>query len=215
MITGIDVSGWQPKIDWSQVAAAGHAFAFVKATEGVTGVSSRFAEQRREARRAGLMVGAYHFARPETDAVSQAEHFCHVVMGDPRPGDLPPVLDFELAERGAPADQLCGWAMAWLERVERLTSRWPVIYTGPSFWRARLLPAGRAALDLTSWTLWEAHHTDDPAPMPMRDAPDWHWAFWQHSHEGVVPGIAGRVDLNRFRGTLAELRILACLGGTS
>ena len=27
------------------------------------------------------------------------------------------------------------------------------------------------------------------------------WTFWQYTSDGVVPGISGRVDLNRYNGT--------------
>ena len=47
LLAGIDVSAWQTHIDWRKVAEAGHAFAFVKATEGAGYVSPTFREQQK------------------------------------------------------------------------------------------------------------------------------------------------------------------------
>lgn len=74
-ITGIDVSAWQPRIDWAKVVAAGHRFAYLKATEGERYVSPVYREQAAGAKAAGLLVGAYHFARPDADATDDADRF--------------------------------------------------------------------------------------------------------------------------------------------
>lgn len=80
LLTGIDVSAYQPHIDWRAVAAGGDSFAFVKATEGASYVSPTFREQRDGAKAAGLLVGAYHFARWERDdPEAQAEHFARTI----------------------------------------------------------------------------------------------------------------------------------------
>ena len=80
LLTGIDVSAYQPHIDWRAVAAGGDSFAFVKATEGARYVSPVFRVQRDTAKGAGLLVGAYHFARWERDdPEAQAEHFARTI----------------------------------------------------------------------------------------------------------------------------------------
>ena len=50
--------------------------------------------------------------------------------------------------------------------------------------------------------LWIAHWTTASAPTVPADA--WGgngWSFWQYTSSGSVPGITGRVDLDRFNGT--------------
>jgi GH25 family lysozyme M1 (1,4-beta-N-acetylmuramidase) len=50
--------------------------------------------------------------------------------------------------------------------------------------------------------LWIAHWT--PATAPIVPGLNWGgrgWTFWQYTSDGVVPGITGRVDLNRYNGT--------------
>lgn len=211
MITGIDVSAWQPHIDWSQVAAAGHRFAYLKATEGERYTSPVFAAQWDGAQRAGVYVGAYHFAQPDEDATDDADRFVEALGARLGFGALDPVLDLETTN-GLDPLRLCLWARQWIERVEALTSRWPILYTGPSFWRWRMLPAGQPALDLTSWRLWQAQY-GVAGPSPMQDALAWRPLIWQHTGSGACPGIDGHVDLNRWLGSEDDLRQAA--GGTA
>ena len=49
-VRGLDVSGYNPHVDWKATAAEGAAFAYVKATEGVSYTSSYFAQQYNGAR---------------------------------------------------------------------------------------------------------------------------------------------------------------------
>lgn len=221
-ITGIDVSAFQPRIDWPQVAAAGHAFAFIKFTEGNGWVSKIAKAQWHHAKAVGLLRGPYHFARwdtdgdPVLDALDEARGFYDVV-GPLAAGDLPPVLDLEWirGEKRDP-DELALWALTFLAECERLFVRLPIIYTGPSFWRYCLLPDRQnRSLELTRYILWQVDYNNSP-PTPMRGV-DWPWTFWQHTGKGRCTGITdakGRpadVDLNKFAGTIDDLRELAAL----
>lgn len=216
-ITGIDVSAFQPVIDWQQVAAAGHRFAFIKFTEGNGWVSKYAKRQWEEAKAAGLLRGPYHFARWETagdpiaDALAEAQHFFEAV-GPLALGDLPPVLDLEwIAGQKRNADELALWALTFLEECTRLFGRSPIVYTGPSFWRYCLLPDKRnLSLELAHYTLWIVDYGGKAAPRPMHGV-EWPWHFWQHTGSGTCPGIAGKCDLNRFVGSEDDLRALACL----
>jgi lysozyme len=47
--------------------------------------------------------------------------------------------------------------------------------------------------------LWVAHWTTGVAPIvPGANWGGDGWTFWQYTSDGVVPGITGRVDLNRY-----------------
>jgi hypothetical protein len=65
---GIDVSHWQGSVDWDRVRAAGKRFVFLKSSESTDYVDPTYASNRSEARAAGLLVGAYHFAQPGTQS---------------------------------------------------------------------------------------------------------------------------------------------------
>lgn len=209
-VIGVDVSQYQREPDFAACASAGYSFAIAKATEGAGWTDKTFARNWQAIRAAGLIRGAYHFGRPASDPIKQADHFAKV-MGPLGPGDLPPALDLEAHDDLKPL-ALVEWTIAFLEHIEAITGRWPMLYTGPGFWQRRLKPAGDAALKLTSWPYWTAQYHERPEP----DARPWaRWTIWQHSGHGKVPGFSGDVDLNRFNGTLDDLRTLACLGGTA
>jgi GH25 family lysozyme M1 (1,4-beta-N-acetylmuramidase) len=199
-VDGIDVSYHQGWIDWWQVAAAGKRFAFVRATAGTLTADTAYAANRSGARAAGLAVGSYHFANPDTapnDAMNEANWFlwnAPIVSGD-----LIPVLDFEVANGLDPAS-LTAWAQTWLTQVSAETGVRPIIYTTPHFWSSSMAD--------TDWfarngypVLWIANWTS--ASQPAVPAGGWGgsgWSFWQHSSTGTVPGIGGAVDLDRFNG---------------
>ena len=200
MTDGIDISHWQGAISWPAVASAGKKFAFMKATESTDYVDPTYVSNRLQARGAGLYVGAYHFAQPDIavgDAVAEADHF--IFAGTPARGDLLPVLDLERTGGLAPA-ALTAWVQAYVGRIyERIGVR-AVIYVSPNFWKNNMAD--------TTWfaangygILWVAHWTAGTTPLvPAANWAGASWTFWQYTSDGAVPGITGRVDLDRFHG---------------
>ena len=81
---------------------------------------------------AGLIRGAYHFGRPGSDAVTQANFFVDTVR--PMSGDLQLVLDLEQTDGKTPA-QIWAWTQMFCARVKTRTGRPAIIYTGYFFWR--------------------------------------------------------------------------------
>jgi GH25 family lysozyme M1 (1,4-beta-N-acetylmuramidase) len=209
-VEGLDVSGHQNArgaISWTKVKNAGQSFVFIKATEGQTYTDQYYSANSSGAAAAGLLRGAYHFARPDSsagDAVGEARHFIGVAGTSPA-GHLPPVLDLEDAG-GLSTTALVAWTKAFLREVERLTGRVPIIYTGPSFWQSKM---GNST-QFKNYPLWLAQYTTGQPTVPG----GWPaYTFWQNTSSFTVPGITGNVDHNVFRGTLAQLRQLAAGSG--
>lgn len=214
-VTGIDVASWQhptgQPIDWRAVRGAGHAFAFIKATEGPSSpgggryTNPWFNQDWVGAGSAGLYRGAYHYAQPTAntaDAIGDARHFIAATGVMNGPGDLPPVLDLE-EHNGLSRAEVVAWSRAWLDEVQRLTGRQPIIYTGPWFWNTYV---GSTAF--TNYRLWIASYTSAPGPGPLPGG--WPaWTIWQWTSSGIVPGIVGLVDMNRFCCSLSTLAALA------
>ncbi|MFL5755490.1 MAG: glycoside hydrolase family 25 protein [Chloroflexota bacterium] len=191
----------QGTIDWQQVASAGKRFAFVRATAGTLTADTAYAANRSGARAAGLAVGSYHYANPDTatnDASNEASWFLRnatIVSGD-----LLPVLDLEVSN-GLDAASLTTWAQTWLTQVSAATGVRPIIYTTPSFWASSMADTDWFARNGYT-VLWIANWTT--ASRPAVPAGNWGgngWRFWQHSSAGSVPGITTAVDLDRFNGT--------------
>jgi GH25 family lysozyme M1 (1,4-beta-N-acetylmuramidase) len=218
--TGPDVSNYQhpngAAIDWNQVRSSGSTFTFIKATEGPSGgggyyTNPWFASDWSAAGRVGLLRGAYHFAQPQyplDSALAQARYFVSVTGTMQGAADLPPVLDLETTG-GLPPGDLATWTSTWLQEVQRLTGRRPIIYTGYYFWNDSV---GSTAF--SGYRLWMARYTSAPSPTPLPMS--WStWSFWQFTDAANVPGIVGGVDLSRFCCPSSSLLALGSSGGGS
>lgn len=209
VVSGIDVSHFQGVVDWNAVAAQGIAFAFAKATEGTGWTDARFAGNWDGMKEGGIIRGAYHFFRPATPAADQAAHFVGIVKSI-EAGDLPPVLDVEEATTktghsewdDVRVDQRVSVVLTWLQEVEQLLGRKPILYTRRGFVENILGDPG----PLTNYPLWVAHYTT--AAIPAVPEGWTGWTFWQYSQSGHVGGIETDVDLDRFNGSLAALQDL-------
>lgn len=201
-VLGVDVSAWNPNINWPRVKMAGRDFVFIKATEGSSYVSSTFAGDWAEAKAAGILRGAYHYFRPSVDPVEQAEIFLKT-MGELDADDLPALFDWEEDDGLSAAIQI-ERAKTWLLLVEKATGKIPIIYTGPSFWNSLGNPSSfiRHSLFIANYQV----------NCPWIPAPWSKWTFWQHTDQGIVDGSPGELDLDHFNGTLEELRRFARYG---
>jgi GH25 family lysozyme M1 (1,4-beta-N-acetylmuramidase) len=201
---GIDVSKWNGTIKWAKVAGAGYRFAFGKATEGTNYNDPTYTANRNGSEAAGLVFGAYHFARPAgsgfatvtASAITQANHF--LAIAGPQPGELPPVLDLETTAN-LPTARLLAWTLAWLDQIYARTGVEPFLYTSPNFWKANLGNSTAAAAAGTP--LWVAHWTS--ATQPLVPAANWNgagWTFWQWTNCLSIPGINHCTDGDRMKG---------------
>ena len=163
---GPDVSSWQhvdgTGIDWFQVKASGHEFAMVKATESLNYVNPYFIQDCLVMRAAGVSRGAYHYADVRQSPEAQAAFYSAIVLGINGPGDLPPVLDLEDA-KGLPAGQVIDWTHRYLNTVQALTGRQPIIYTYPNFWRTQMANT----TEFNHYPLWIADYNGQNAPGPL------------------------------------------------
>jgi GH25 family lysozyme M1 (1,4-beta-N-acetylmuramidase) len=195
---GLDVSHWQGTVNWTKVARAGRRFVFLKATDDVDYRDPTFVTNRAGARSNGLLVGAYHFARPDPspgDARQEALFF--VSVANPQPGDLLPVLDME-TKKHLDQEEVTRWARAWVAEVRELTGVTPLVYTSPYGWLTRTGDTRLLARD--GAPLWVAHWGVSSPTVPAGDWDGHGWVVWQHTSSGHVRGISGRVDLDRLAG---------------
>ena len=203
--SGVDVSYYNGTIDWARVNAAGNEFAFIRISDGTGFRDPQFTANWAGARAAGMVRGIYQFFRPTQDVAAQADMVIAAV-GTPAPGDLPPVIDVEATGSLSPAT-LASKVRAWVDRVKAGTGLDPIVYTGKYFWRDQV----GGPTSFAGNALWIAQYT---SLCPDLTAPWDTWAFWQYSESGKVAGMSGAVDLDRFNGSLDELRALAGGSGT-
>jgi GH25 family lysozyme M1 (1,4-beta-N-acetylmuramidase) len=226
-VEGLDVSASQGTVDWTAVQKSGRAFAFIKATQGDYYTSKDWASQWSGARTAGLLRSPYHFFDPTVDGVVQAKYFLNVV-GTLGPGDLPPMLDIECPtassqDASAPDCEYggtspdSGWVDAatlnqrihdWLHYVAGQTGRTPIVYS----YNAWFQDSGMDSTTLSgSYPFFVAWPTTTKCYTVGSGNSFTSAAFWQWNVTGSAPGVTGAVDLDRFVGTLEELRHLADL----
>ncbi|MCD0489421.1 glycoside hydrolase family 25 protein [Pedobacter sp. MC2016-14] len=200
-VHGIDVSYYQGKIDWKKVRSMKEddvkiSFAIIKASEGIMSVDPYFQRNWREAAKAGIICGAYHFFRPQKSGDWQARFFLQTVKFEQ--GDLPPVVDIEQLN-GVSPKQMRKALADFLEHVENKTGVKPIIYTGLSFYKDYL----RGHFD--EYPLWIAHYYQSALNLDATT----NWILWQHSDKARINGINHVVDFNAFRGdSLAFQQIL-------
>ncbi len=196
---GIDVSRYQGAIDWQQIANADVKFAYIQISRSLTDLDVRFDYNWKRAKEVGILRGAYQRFQPDQDVIGQANVFLNK-LGPFQAGDLPPLLDVE-DDGGLSPTVIAQKVRQWIDHVEPRVGVKPIIYTGFYFWRDKV-----GSADFSAYPLWIANYS---ATCPL--VPDkWtRWAFHQYSSNAVLPGItANTVDVNKFNGTLAELKAL-------
>jgi MYXO-CTERM domain-containing protein len=206
-VEGIDVSHWDGTVDWTQVKGDGRVFGIAKATQGTYYEDDQFAANWAAMKGAGVIRGAYHFLDYINDPVQQADYFVNMLnqSGGLEPGDLPPVLDVEdVPESGGGYETIdLSVVLPWLERVECLTGKKPIIYSS-----ARIMDPENPPAALAGYPLWVANYTSGCPDLPALWSS---WSFWQYSSTGSVAGLADAVDVDRFNGSLSALQAFAHL----
>ena len=155
----------------------------------------------REARQAGLEVGAYHFFDYKKEGVAQAQHFLETVRSTSgEDGLLRLVVDVEcLKSIGTSNHERARDRLhALLDELYRETGRYPMIYTSQTMWN-RVVGGPRS---FGRYPLWVACWKCRSLYMPK----GWtEWQFWQvgtYRYSGL-----GGLDGNVFHATsLSRLR---------
>src|SRR4051812_1112455 len=211
---GVDVSHFQNEsgIDparWQQLATEGRSFAYIKATEGLTGPDdATMSTNVSRASTAGIFNGVYHFAhaenRPTTaGAVPEADHFLTFAGSAIGPGKLRPVIDVEGSNQNLTAAALTDWVIAFINRVEavRGPAAEPIIYTTSFFTTSRF------DTRIANYDLWIRNNFGDPQtgnPTGLGMFND--WLLWQYN-VGSAGGISP-IDLDVLHSESASLNSL-------
>lgn len=190
-VRGIDVSAHNGMMNFEAAAADGIEFVFIKASEGTDFRDSNFRLNYDKAREAGIMVGAYHYFRFDSDGVDQAVNLLGAV-GD-RQLDIGIAVDVEEEgnARGVPVDSI---KMRLRDMTEYLNLRgWRVtFYSNRDGYYDLLMP------EMEGMPIWICSFYSTPL--------EGEWTFWQYDHRGKVSGVRGDVDLDAFGGSREDWR---------
>ena len=189
MIKGIDVSAWQGDINWQAVKAAGIGFAIIKAGGSDDGIytDSRFEQNYKGAKAAGIPVGAYWFVgkacTSSYDGKADAERFIKLLKG--KQFEYPVYMDCEVtapaAKKGA-----TDAAIAFCEELEKAGYYAGIYGSTYSTFESRLDDSR-----LQAYAHWVAQYADSCTYSGKVGI-----GIWQYSSTGYVNGIYGDVDMN-------------------
>ena len=185
---GIDVSGWQGNIDYSEVASSGIEIVYMKASEGTSFVDPYFNQNYTNAKANGLKVGFYHYltARSNSEAVAEANFFVSTISG--MTPDCRLAMDFE-SFGNLSVEEINEIGLTFMQTVESLSGKEMVIYSDTSN-ASNIFGGG-----LTNYPLWVAQYeVEEPTPNGNWDS----WVGWQYTDAGEISGINGYVDRDRF-----------------
>ena len=171
-LLGLDVSAWQGSISqttWNNLRGVDNRqFVFARASRGgTTGVDKKnggypandntaftlsqryddpyFVQNVNRATAAGMLVGSYHFARPDiitttsnsggiaNTAADEADHFIQMAGAFMRPGYLPPTFDLEAGDTIRTDNELTQYAIDFSNRIYDVMRIRPMIYINGNY----------------------------------------------------------------------------------
>lgn len=239
-VLGTDISYWNseiPQTGWNTAYSTGNRkFAQLRATRGgTTGVDQkagfpggsglqtlsqryddpRFVQNLKRATTAGLIVGPYHYARPDVagnTGADEADHMIQMAGAWMRPGYTMPMYDMEAGGAGNAQAQ---FAIDFSARICAVMQIRPCIYVGGSYSSAlqndtatlrdqlaKPQSATPSVVGPAFSMLWNPRYattpdvqTDNPKDTyagfygPWDDYGDPNpWSFWQYSSSVAIPG---------------------------
>lgn len=190
---GIDVSKYQPSINWAAVKSSGVDYVIIRcgyrgSSTGALIEDPYFKSHIKGAKAAGLKVGVYFFttALTEAEAVEEASMCAYLCNGYGL--DFPIFMDCESSPRagynGMSASQRTAIIKAFCNTV-RSAGYSAGVYANKT-WLSSYMHAG----ELSGYKIWLAQYNSAPTYSGKYD-------MWQYTSKGSVNGISGYVDMNK------------------
>ena len=178
---GIDVSAWQESINWSKVAKTKY-FAILRAGTGNGNIDKYWETNYKNAKNAGVKVGAYwySYAKSTTDAQNEAKSFLKALSGKklewPVYYDIEEQSIFDAGITNSIAKTFCDI----MESNHYFCGIYSSTYTFNTYFNAEIK---------RRYTIWLAHwNVDKPSYGGA-------YALWQKKI-GTCDGVNGDVDLD-------------------
>lgn len=190
---GIDVSKYQPSINWDSVKASGIDFVIIRcgyrgASTGVLIEDPYFKSHIKGAKSVGLKVGVYFFstALSEAEAVEEASMCAALCSGYGL--NYPVFLDVESSSRPGyntlSASERTANIQAFCKTISS-AGYTPGLYANKT-WLSEKINTGSL-----SCKIWLAQYRAEGPTYSGR------YDIWQYTSKGSVNGISGNVDMNR------------------
>lgn len=184
---GIDVSKYQGNIDFNKVKDAGCHFVIIRMAiynNGKFGIDSKFEENYKKAKAAGLLVGVYYYSVDNTEKLMK-EHCAELAKAlKGKEIDFPVAYDFEkwkgFQKLKMNSSDLNNMFYLFCSEMESYGYD-AMIYANPYFLRNWFKPG--------HYKIWLADWKTQPSYAGT-------FYFWQFSATGRINGINGDVDVN-------------------
>jgi len=191
---GIDVSKYQPSINWASVKASGISYVIIRcgyrgASTGVLIQDPYFTSHIKGAKAAGLKVGVYFFstALNEAEAVEEASMCAALCSGYGI--NYPVFIDVESSSRpgynSLPAAQRTANIKAFCNTVKS-AGYTPGVYANKTWFTSYINTS-----QLSGYKIWLAQYNAAGPTYSGR------YDLWQYTSKGSVNGISGNVDMNQ------------------
>ena len=198
-VWGIDLSHHQSDINWEKLGEQKPNFMFIKASEGITHLDTKYSENYSEARKRGILVGSYHFFSYKSSGKDQANNFLSVAQH--KDSDLLPVLDAEFARQMPAKEEVTNELKDFINTIYEKLGHYPIVYCNHRFYKLYL-----EEHISNKCKLWIVNYQAKPSC---------DWTFWQTTDRFKLDGISGFVDLNMFNGPIAGLNSMLYRSSTS
>ena len=192
-VNGIDVSKYQPNIDWKTVKASGIEFVIIRvgyrgSATGVLVEDPYFKQHIKGATEAGLKVGVYFFTQAITKAEAVEEASMALSLTQGYNLAYPIFIDTEKVSGNARANNLDKATRteivdAFCKTIQNAGKK-AGVYASKSWYNNQL-----NASKLDNYCIWVAQY-NTVCNYQGR------YSIWQYTETGKVPGISGYVDLN-------------------
>ena len=191
---GIDVSKYQPSINWSSVKASGVNFVIIRcgyrgSSTGVLVQDPYFVSHIKGAKAAGLKVGVYFFttAITEAEAIEEASMCAYLCGGYGI--NYPVFMDCESSNRPG-YNQLSSSQRTQIIQAFCNTLK-SAGYTPGVYANKTWLTEKMNASALSGYKIWLAQYN------PAGPTYNGRYDIWQYTSKGSVSGISGNVDMNQ------------------
>lgn len=191
-VNAIDVSQYQGHPDWNAVKNAGYDIAIIKMGGGDNGLYTDSSANYNyySAKAAGILLGGYWFAGGG-DPTNEADFF--VAAMSPLEENDVLVLDWEIQHPDP-----VGWCTTFVNRVHDRTGVWPLFYANGS--TINTYDWSSVRNNCGTWVAWYGQDPEGNLPISGN------YVMHQYTSSGSVPGIAGRVDMDAWFGSLDQFK---------
>lgn len=184
MTKGIDVSKWQGNIDFAKVRASGVDFVTIRAGYGNGNKDGYFEQNYKNAKAAGLHIGAYWYSYADSAeaAKKEAQSFADILSG--KQFDYPVYYDIEEKSQLSRGKNFCSALITAFCTEMESRGYFAGFYTSLSYLNSVVTDAVKKR-----FTVWVAQWADKCSYAGA-------YGVWQYSSKGSVSGISGNVDLD-------------------